>query len=466
MVSEDATTTEAESTDQPDERAPGLLEALVVVYCADDPSRLGEVLLLPPSRGRPFVFGRGDAPSGDVVRARLVRQRPGQNTEMPPLEASDLSRSQLLLKSHPEGEIAIENVGKRALVVDGEQVTSARVRSGDLVEVGRKMVLLATRRPATLPPRRLADARLLPPFGEADGFGYVGESPEAWRLRDELAVVAGRDEHVLILGESGVGKELVAQAIHALGPRSGRRLVARNAATVPSSLVDAELFGTAANYPNAGMPERPGLVGEANGSTLFLDEIGELPIELQAHLLRLLDSGDYQRLGDSRRRSADLRLVAATNRPIEQLKGDLAARLAIRLHPPSLNDRPSDIPLIARHLLRARVAQGGEAALSRELAMALFCHLYTTHVRELANILLCAVVESGAPVIELTAGVREMLGASTRPGGAPESVREVSREAIVESLERNGGVRERVWRELGMPNRYLLKRLMKKYGID
>ena len=184
------------------------------------------------------------------------------------------------------------------------------------------MILLCARRPPSLPALRSANARQSFRFGSADPSGYVGESPQAWNLRDEVALAAARREHVLILGESGTGKELVAQAVHALGARATRRFVARNAATVPSGIIDAELFGSAANYPNAGMPERPGLVGEADGSTLFLDEIGELPTELQTHLLRLLDGGDYQRLGDARRRTANLRVVAATNRPMGQLKPD------------------------------------------------------------------------------------------------------------------------------------------------
>ena len=286
--------------------------------------------------------------------------------------------------------------------------------------------------------------------------------------------MAGRREHVLVLGESGAGKELIARALHALGPRSRARLVARNAATVPASLIDAELFGNAASYPNAGMPERPGLVGEADGSTLFLDEIGELPVELQTHLLRLLDGGEYQRLGDARRRTADLRVVAATNRPVSQLKADLAARFPLRVHAPGLHERREDVMLVARHVLRELVRGGdayaarfvddrGEPRTSSELAVALVNHLYTTHVRELSGILFRAALESTGDVVELTDGARQLLGlAGEEPtaGG-----REVSREEIVAALERHAGVREKVWRELGLPNRYVLKRLMKKYGL-
>ena len=451
------------------------LEALVVVWCADEPSRAGEVVLLPPANERKsLVLGRGDGSDGKHDRARLVRQRPAATNESPPLTSSHLSRSQVILRSHPEGGVALHNVGKRGLVVAGKSEDECRAKPGDIIEIGRQLVLLCTRRPPVLPALRTADARPAFPFGEADPFGHVGESPESWRLRDEVALVAARREHVLVLGESGAGKELVARALHALGPRAGARLVARNAATVPAGIIDAELFGNAANYPNSGMHERPGLVGEADGSTLFLDEIGELPVELQTHLLRLLDGGEYQRLGDAKRRTSDLRVVAATNRPVAQLKADLAARFPLRVRAPGLHERREDVMLVARHVLRELVRSGdahtarfmdarGEPRTSSELAVALVNHLYTTHVRELSSILFRAALESRGEVVELTDGARQMLGLSG--GEAAAGAREVPREEIVAALERHAGVREKVWRELGLPNRYVLKRLMKKHGL-
>src|SRR5262249_4513267 len=151
-------------------------------------------------------------------------------------------------------------------------------------------------------------------FGAPDPHGILGESPAAWALREHLSLAAHSGQHILLLGQSGTGKELAARAIHALSPRRDKPFIARNAATFPEGLVDAELFGTAKGYPNAGSPERPGLIAEADGGTLFLDEIGELPAHLSSHLLRVLDrGGEYQRLGESRVRRSDLRVVAATN---------------------------------------------------------------------------------------------------------------------------------------------------------
>src|SRR5262249_8174942 len=144
------------------------------------------------------------------------------------------------------------------------------------------------------------------PFGMGDRFGIVGESAAAWHLRAAIAFVAAQSAHVLITGASGTGKELVARAIHAASERAARPMVARSAGTFPETLVDAELFGSARGYPNAGMPERTGLFGEADGSTLFFDEIGEVPESLQSHLLRVLDSGEYHRLGESRQRRVEV----------------------------------------------------------------------------------------------------------------------------------------------------------------
>jgi transcriptional regulator with AAA-type ATPase domain len=458
-------------------RGDDLLDALVVLAASNEHDRAGETLLLPSvTERRPLVFGRGDEPHGSHPRARLVRQRPGESAPTAPIRSAWISRAQLLVGSHPDGGVTIENVGKSRLVIDGVVSDGGRARPGDVIEVGRRLALLCTQRPEVLPPLRGGAGE--PPFlfGDRDASGYVGESPEAWRLRDEVDLVASRREHVLILGESGTGKELVAGAIHANGPRSSRRFLARNAATVPPGIIDAELFGNAPNYPNVGMAERPGLVGEADGGTLFLDEIGELPAELQAHLLRFLDAGEYQRLGDARRRTVDVRVVAATNRPVAQLKTDLAARFSLRVTTPALHARREDVPLVARHLLRTLVDRGdphaarfitreGEPRIAQGLVVALVRHLFTTHVRELQTILYRAALESSGDEVELTAGARALLGWSGE-GEREEGSREVTREEIVATLARNGGVREKAWRDLGLANRYVLKRLLKKHGIE
>jgi DNA-binding NtrC family response regulator len=188
-------------------------------------------------------------------------------------------------------------------------------------------------------------------------------------------------------------------------------MVSRNAATIPESIADAELFGNARGYPNPGMPERPGLVGASHGSTLFLDEIGELSQASQARLLRVLDEGEYQRLGESRQRLADIRVIGATNRQPSELKHDLLARLTLTVTVPDLNARREDIPLLIRHLLRRHANRDPRAferffpansispQLSREFVETLLHHHYTTNIRELEAQLLSAVVREPGPVI-------------------------------------------------------------------
>jgi two-component system nitrogen regulation response regulator GlnG/two-component system response regulator HydG len=221
---------------------------LVIAWSHDEPHRVGEVALVSP--GRTFVLGRGE-PGAGTDALSFVRQRPGLTEATPPLASPRISREQLRVRATDEGALAISNVGRCRLVVRGEETSETEVRPGDVLELGSELVLSCVERSLALPP--LTNA--YPPFafGRADAHGLVGESPEAWRLREVLAFVARRSGHVLVRGASGTGKELVARALHALSSRASRPLVARNAATFPEGLIDAELFGTAKNYPNAGM---------------------------------------------------------------------------------------------------------------------------------------------------------------------------------------------------------------------
>ncbi|MBL8610755.1 MAG: sigma-54-dependent Fis family transcriptional regulator, partial [Myxococcales bacterium] len=275
------------------------------------------------------------------------------------------------------------------------------------------------------------------------------------------------------------GKELVAQAIHAASKRGRRPMVARNAATIPAGIVDAELFGNVANYPNPGTPERRGLVGESDGSTLFLDEIGELAEDLQVRLLRVLDErGEYQRLGEARPRSSDLRLIGATNRPLAALKHDVAARFRLRLRVPGLEERREDVPLIARQLLqriatndadiRRRFFEDDDAArprVSASLMRALVRHRYRTHCRELDAILWHSIATSPEDVLDLTAEVEEDLALAAPAAGSHRRPGEVTADEVRAALERAGGVQEKAWRDLGLANRYVLKRLIAKLGL-
>jgi DNA-binding NtrC family response regulator len=311
----------------------------------------------------------------------------------------------------------------------------------------------------------------------------VGESPPMFELRESLGFAAKSDTHVLLLGESGTGKELAARALHSLGPAARGKFIARNASTLPSALIDAELFGNARNYPQAGMGERSGLIGEADGGTLFLDEIGELPTELQAHLLRVLDSGgEYQRLGESQVRKSKFRLVAATNRPRDLLKHDFAARFATEVRVPSLADRREDIPLLIRALLLGAAERSPEIATrfietkpsgarsprpSRELVQELLVKTYPTNIRELGALLWQAMRESESDELELPSS----FAAESRPSRdrREESARgaqaEPTPEEIRAALDANAGNVPAAARALGLSSRYVLNRLLRKHGI-
>ena len=419
----------------------GALEslALALLWSRDEPGRVGEVILVPPGdRGAVWTFGRDTVGDGGASRGLgFARQRPGVTQVTGALACPRISRVQLHLSAEPTGALVVENVGRCPLVHEGREVARAELLPGDVIELRHELVLLCVRRPgvlAPLPPEYPVDVQ---PFGEPDVFGLVGEGPAIWALRVAMTALARREVHVLVLGPSGSGKELVAHAIHAESPRRERALVARNAATIPEGLVDAELFGHAKNFPNPGTPERHGLVGEAAGGTLFLDELAELPSHLQAHLLRVLDDGEYHRLGESRARRAELRLIAATNRSEKALKHDVLARLKARLFVPELGARREDIPLLVRHLLRRQAVSepslvarffpgsdpGAAPRTTPDLMTALVRHRFGTHVRELDSLLLCASIESRGKYLERTEGVDRLLqtrgeAPADRPSGA------------------------------------------------
>jgi MoxR-like ATPase len=365
---------------------PADVPALVVAWSREEPHRLGEVAFID---GR-SVLGRGGPRVDDgAPRIELGRQRPGAFESTGPIDSVRISRLQLRLASTAGGDgISIESVGRSQLLINGAPMPRGEVQPGDTVGLEGELLFVVASRPEEMPALRSFPKDLGFAFGAPDPFGFVGESPAAWRLRDRLAFAARSDAPVLLYGESGTGKELAAAAVHRLSSRAKGPFVGRNAATLPEGLVDAELFGNVKNYPNPGMAERAGLLGEANGGVVFLDELGELDPTLQAHLLRVLDAGgEYQRLGDPKPRRADLRFVAATNRPLVELKHDLAARFVQRIELPALGARREDIPLLARLLANRTAAQHAlpTPILDLRLVDRLLRHPWTTHARARAR---------------------------------------------------------------------------------
>jgi DNA-binding NtrC family response regulator len=220
------------------------------------------------------------------------------------------------------------------------------------------------------------------------------------------------------------------------------------------------------------MPERKGLVGAAHGGTLFLDEIGDLPASAQPHLLRLLDRGEYQRLGESERRVSDLRLVAATNRPESALRSDLLARFDFRIRMPTLPDRREDVALLAPHLLgpvleggqdTARFrTEGGALRLGATLIRKLVQHPYTLHVRELRQLLVESAWRSTEDTLEWPEAQAETALAVS---SAEPSTPALDPTTVQAALDQCNGSIEKAWRRLGLSSRHALARLVQKHGL-
>ena len=256
-------------------------------------------------------------------------------------------------------------------------------------------------------------ARVVDSLKTASGLDQiVGQSQAVQTLRDEIVKASSCHVDVLISGESGTGKELVARAIHYLSPRAGRPFVPVNCGAVPESLFENELFGHVKGaYTDAGL-QQIGLVEEAQYGTLFLDEIGVTSPFVQVKLLRLLQSREYRPLGDFRRRTAHIRVLAATNRDLQSLLGegtfrrDLFYRLnVVSIHVPPLRERREDIPLLVKHFTRRYAGEYEKRieGFTSEAMEGLVSHSWPGNVRELEHKVQQAIVMSESTVIDVDA---------------------------------------------------------------
>ncbi|MEH8021137.1 nitric oxide reductase transcriptional regulator NorR [Rheinheimera metallidurans] len=234
-------------------------------------------------------------------------------------------------------------------------------------------------------------------------YELIGQSKVLQQILQELTVVATSDLPVLLLGETGVGKELFARHLHRSSSRSGKPLIYINCAALPESLAESELFGHNKGAFSGAHTERAGRFEAADGGTLFLDEVGELPLGVQAKLLRVLQNGEIQRLGSDKPRQVNVRLVAATNRDLKQqvkqgeFRADLYHRLSVYPLPiPPLRERRDDIPLLAGHFLEQNRGRLGLRALrlSPEAELALLSYDWPGNVRELEHVISRAAIKA------------------------------------------------------------------------
>jgi two-component system response regulator AtoC len=299
--------------------------------------------------------------------------------------------------------------------------------------------------------------------------------------------VAGFKTTVLVLGESGVGKELVARAVHRFSPRAGGPVVAVNCGAIPESLLESELFGHVRGAFTDALTDKQGLFEQARGGTLFLDEVGEMAPALQVKLLRALQEEAIRRVGDTREIAVDVRVVAATSRPLEQMveegsfRSDLYYRLNVMpIEVPPLRERRDDIPPLVAHFLariNQRLGTSVEGVTPAALRV-LVAYDWPGNVRELENTLEHAAVLTEGPGIDVaalpervtrggTGGPTE--GVSLRLGAGDLSVkraqRALERELILRALEQTGGNRTQAARLLELSHRALLYKI-KEFGLS
>ncbi|MEW6600511.1 MAG: sigma-54 dependent transcriptional regulator [Nitrospirota bacterium] len=302
---------------------------------------------------------------------------------------------------------------------------------------------------------------------------FVGTSPQFKRILGLIEKTAPNDSTVLILGESGTGKELVAHYLWKKSRRSNRSFVALNCSTLSEHLMESELFGHEKGAFTDAFKIKNGLVETANEGTLFLDEISEIPVALQAKLLRFLDSGEFRRVGGNKPLRADVRIIAATNRSLNDaivrgsFREDLYYRLnVINIEVPPLRDRKEDIRPLAEHFLRTygRKTRKEIKALSEEAEKALLGYDWPGNVRELENVIERAVILCESDII-----TREDLAitVSALPdianNGVPQ-LQDIEKDYILSVLKQTGGNKTRASELLGVDRKTLYLKL-KRYGI-
>src|SRR5262245_14686246 len=287
----------------------------------------------------------------------------------------------------------------------------------------------------------------------------VGSSPALQRILQQTELVAPTGASVLLLGESGTGKELIARRIHDRSRRHDRPLIKVNCASIPRELFESEFFGHVKGAFTGALRDRAGRFQAADGGTLFLDEIGEIPIELQGKLLRAIQDGQFERVGEDRTRQVDVRIVAATNRDLQEevaqgrFREDLYYRLSVfPIHLPPLRERIEDIPELTAHFVRAAAARMNvpAAVVTRQHVDALRQYSWPGNIRELQNVIERAVILArGGPLrldIALPPGVRETRPRATaRPPELPtglltdRELRQRERENLRAALVQAGG---------------------------
>ena len=319
--------------------------------------------------------------------------------------------------------------------------------------------------------------------GDRRGSDFIGESAEMLHIKGVIRKIAPSGATALITGESGTGKEVVARAIHAQSSVSDGPFMAINIGGVPENLLESELFGYEKGAFTGADKRKTGLFELASGGTLFLDEIGDMPLSLQVKILRVLQDRKITRLGGTMQMPINARIVAATNKDLEELvrKGDFREDLfyrlnVVRIHIPPLRDRRSDIPLLSAYIVSKYNRQMGMriTGFTPEALEALKNHPFYGNVRELENVIERAMIFADDPVIDLDD--LDLRSSMLKKDGeafdeaiaaSPDalSLRDIERAAIINALHRWEGNRTRAAEELGISRRTLISKIA-EYSID
>jgi DNA-binding NtrC family response regulator len=463
---------------------------VILAFSDAHPDRAAESYPFPDLHLEHF-FGRGPG-DGHELRVELAPRTPIFTGQPVPFDDANLSRRLFEITARPLGF----DVAKRApctLRLAGVETPQAGfVPFGETIRIDDRLLFYTALRP-----RRL-DLRSFPwatrgRFGVIDRYKIIGESWALYVALDDLAFAARTIEHVLLHGDSGTGKELFAQALHALSTRARRAFLARNAAGIPPGLVESELCGIVAGYPQGGSPGRIGMLEAVDGGTLFLDEIGEIAHALQAMLLRVLDAGgEYWRIGESKARHTDLRMVLATNRRIDSLKSDLVPRVKQIVELPPLRARLEDVPLLVPAIALRKldeIAAEGDATfrdrfvetspdgarrvrISIDFIDALLVSDHPNNVRGLDAIVLSSIKKSRGSRLRPYPGLWENTRRHARanrtplvgPGGRVRDLSEGEVANLRDLVAEGHGGKSRAARALGL-SRHQVKRLLERYGI-
>jgi DNA-binding NtrC family response regulator len=367
-----------------------------------------------------------------------------------------------------------------------EAVTAIRRGANDFLQKPCKLVDIATVLQRVATNRTLAnktralEQRLKAAEGSAD---LVGDSAPMQRVKKLINKIAPTESSVLVLGETGTGKELAARSIHEQSKRANMPFVAVNCGALPEQLVESELFGHRKGAFTGADTHRKGLIEMANGGTLFLDELGELDKATQVKLLRFLESGELRRIGENEAFHVDVRIVCATNRPLQEMvdegtfREDLYFRVnTFEIRLPTLRDRADDIKLLAQHLIeRYRSKHGGQpVTLSKDAVEALKTHAWKGNVRELANAVEYALALCNGDRI-VANDLPDSIGATNNSSSVPvnipsgsgvlwnsgdnKTLREIEMDLIYRVLDKHHGDKPRAAAELGIALKTLYNKL-------